>query len=154
MKYIFLILFTAFLIPRSYSCECPETSLNQLDSLSYSQYDLVIIGEVIKTGINYEIVVKEVFKGQTDSDTLKGTIYLNSEKEESSCTSIFHKNGNYLLYLDKKKINNKTYCYTDECNASRSLDTTVLPFVLDWQKPKGELLQYTNDWIEQLRLLK
>lgn len=158
-QYIFITLLLTLAF-KALSCECVEYTLEDLDSVSYSYDEIILIGDVIEDGSNFKIVVSEILKGDVYSDTLNGTPKMKLIVEEdtiigeTSCSGRFYNKGRYLIYLNEIIIENNRLYSLGSCSATRSLDMEYLPFCLDYYSDKSKLLNYTNQWIEELRRLK
>lgn len=149
ITFLFLIL-SFFSTTKLLACECPQYELDILDEKSYEFSDLIIIGEVIKTGSDYKIKVIEVLKGNITEQIINGTI--TDEKEYiNSCLSLPKIKGKYLFYLNEiKKKDKKFYTYSS-CSGTRLLDMSSLPVSLSSNKTKSELVKETENWIKILR---
>jgi hypothetical protein len=128
---------------KSFACECPEYDLQKLDSESYEWSDLVLIGEVIKTGTNFQIKVTETLKGKVTEDGLLG-----------GCSFFPNEKGEYLFYLKETKKNGKSFYLYSQCLGTRRMDfeNDVIP--LRTNKTKAELIVATEKYIEELRKRK
>ncbi len=137
---------------QSFACECGEYKLRELDSLSYESSDLVIIGNVIKTGINYQIEIIEVLKGTVQKEIIYGLV-VSKDGYVNSCTSYPDKKGKYLFYLNRVEENGIFYEYS-QCSGTRKLDFSTVVVSLDTNKTKKELIAETEKWIDELRKRK
>ena len=144
---LFILLFTYSTL--NYACECGEYDLTELDERSYEYSDVVLIGEVIKTGINYRIRVKEVLKGKVETSIILGTIYKNGGY--NTCTGIPRRLGEYLFYLEKFTEKRQTLYRYSSCLGSRLLNFEAVVIPLRTNKKKSELIDQTNQWIRKLR---
>lgn len=135
---------------KTFACECPEYNLEELDKVSYEWSDVILIGEIIKTGTDYQIKVIEVLKWKIDEEIITGKTIGDSE-EFNNCTFYPNRKGEYLLYLKKIVINGMTYYYSSECLGSRLLNLDYSPVSLDTEKSKAEIISETNKWINKLR---
>lgn len=150
MKAILVGIFTFLFSIQASACECPEYSLEELDQESYAWSDVIVIGDITKTGTKFEIEVSEVLKGQVQKDTLEGLTDI-----EVPCTFYTSRKGTYLIYLRKTTIDGNTYYYSSECLGSRMLNLAYYPVsLIGSNKSKQELLDMTNSWIEELRKKK
>ena len=134
----------------SFACECPEYNLKDLDYQSYEWSDLIIIGNIIKTGTNYKIDVKEVLKGKTTTDIIEG-MTIGENEVLNNCTFYPRTKGEYLLYLKMVLIDGETYFYSSECLGSRLLNLEYIPVSLNTEKSKSQLIDETMEWIIELR---
>ena len=151
---VFVILLALMTISSiSYACECPMYDLQKLDKESYQWCDVIVIGEVIKTGTNYKIKVVEVLKGCIERDTLNGTT-VGENNEVNSCSYFPSIKGRYIFYLSKITKNGQTYYEYSQCDGTRLLNMEILPISLHSDKSKEELIQETVKWIEYLRELR
>ena len=91
---IFILLLT--LSFNSIACECPEYALRELDNESYEWSDLVIMGNVIKTGTNYQIEVTEVLKGYIEDEVIYGTT-ITEDGLFDGCSFFPRDKGEYLF---------------------------------------------------------
>jgi len=153
MRNILTLVFVFTISIVSIACECPEYDLKTLDKESYEWSDVIVIGEVIKTGANYKIIVTELIKGKTESDTLLGTIY-ESDGVINSCLFFPNQKGKYLFYLNKIKLNGKTYFQYSQCLGTRMLNMETYPISLETKKTKEELIEETKLWIEAMKRKK
>ena len=151
MKTIILI-FNLFLIfpVNSFACECPEYDLKELDNESFDWSDLVVIGEVIKIGKNYQVEINEILKGKFEERIINGTI-VSGNGEFEGCSSFPSEKGKYLLYLKKIQIKGKIFYLYSECLGTRRLDLETVVIPLRTDKTKSELIVATEKWIEELR---
>lgn len=150
MKQILTIIMVLAFSAKSIACECPEYNLEELDKVSYEWSDVILIGEIIKTGTDFEIKVTEVLKGKIVEKIIIGKTIGDSE-EFNNCTFYPSRKGEYLLYLKKIVINGMTYYYSSECLGSRLLNLDYSPVSLDTRKSKEEIIAETNKWINKLR---
>lgn len=135
---------------KSIACECPEYNLENLDKVSYEWSDVILIGEIIKTGTDFKIKVTEVLKGKIVANIIIGKTIGDSE-EFNNCTFYPNRKGEYLLYLKKIVINGMICYYSSECLGSRLLNLDYSPVSLDTRKSKEEIIAETNKWISKLR---
>ena len=135
---------------KTIACDCPEYSLEKLDEVSYEWSDIILIGEIISTGTDYEINVTEVLKGKIDDEIIIGKTIGDSE-EFNNCTFYPNRKGEYLLYFKKIVINGMTYYYSSECLGSRLLNLEYSPVSLNTRKSKEEIIAETKKWINKLR---
>lgn len=145
---LFLFLFST----KVFACDCGIYDLKQIDGRSYKYSDLIIIGNVIKTGENYKIKIIEILKGNCTKRTIKGTI-TNEKGYTNSCFTTPRTKGKYIFYLNEIK-NRKGYYSYSSCSGSRPLDMSIYPISLESNKSKSELISETNNWIDSLRLKK
>jgi hypothetical protein len=137
----------------SAACECPEYELRELDNESYESSDLVIIGNVIKAGTDYQIEVTEVLKGEVETDIIFGTI----EAEDGvidGCLFFPDNKGEYLFYLKRTMKNGKPFYMYSQCIGTRPLNFDSYPISLSTDKSKSELIIETEKWIAELRKIK
>ena len=146
---IFITLLLFISTSRLFACDCGELDLKRLDERSYKYSDLVIIGDVVKTGENYKIKIVEVLKGKKKGTIIKGTI-TDEKGYTNSCFTIPREKGRYIFYLNEIKKKKYFYSYSS-CSASRPLNMSVYPISLKTEKNKSELISETNNWIETLR---
>lgn len=144
---IFITLLLFMFTSRLFGCDCGDLDLRSLDERSYKYSDLVIIGDVIKTGENYKIKIVEVLRGEKKGTIIKGTI-TDEKGYTNSCFTIPREKGRYIFYLNE--IKKKKYSYSS-CSASRPLNMSVYPISLKTEKNKSELISETNNWIQTLR---
>lgn len=78
-----------------------------MDNDSYEWSDLVIIGNVIKTGINHQIEVTEILKGKIETEIIYGTTTVEDEVLDG-CSFSPRDKGEYLFYLQKIMKNGKS----------------------------------------------
>ena|SRR5690554_5209579 len=149
MKALLLGIFTLLFSVQVTACECSEYSLEKLDQESYAWSDVIVIGDIIKTGTKYKIEVSEVLRGQVQKETLEGFTEL-----DEPCTFYPSRKGTYIIYLRKIVIEDSTYYYSSECLGSRLLNLAYYPVSLKSNKSKEELLDMTNSWIDELRKRK
>ncbi|MUP46063.1 hypothetical protein E0K83_09940 [Gramella sp. BOM4] len=138
---------------KSAACECPEYRLRELDNESYNWSDVIVIGDVVKTGRNYKIRVRELLKGNTKSSVLNGTI-IGEDEIFNSCTDHPNEKGKYLFYLKQIQKNAKTYYLYSQCLGTRRLDFGSVIIPLRTDKSKSDLIGETADWIEEMRRRK
>ena len=145
---IITLLWVLFL--KGHACECPEYEIRKLDSISYANSDLVLIGTIEKIGNEYKIKVIELFKGEAKDLILIG---LTGGEDEvfSTCTFYPRRTGEYILYLNRKIINGRTIYYASECLGSRLLNSDYFPVSLKQKESKEIIIQKTNEWISYLR---
>ena len=134
----------------SFACECPEYDLSELDIKSYEWSDLVIIGELIKTGANYQIKVREILKGEAKDKIINGTT-ITEDGVFDGCSMFPKEKGEYLFYLKKTQKNGKTYYLYSQCLGTRRLDFKTVVIPLKTNKTKSELIAQTERWIGELR---
>tara|TARA_B100000809_G_scaffold266365_1_gene328750 strand:+ start:16169 stop:17767 length:1599 start_codon:yes stop_codon:yes gene_type:complete len=153
MKIFLASLFLIILQSNLFSCSCIEyIKFSDTDSVSFAYSDLAVIADVIETGMDYKLVIKEIFKGKTSNDTLSG-VSLDKDGYFDNCTYYPSKTGTYLLYLhiNKKTTNNETTYIASQCDPNRSLDlkesTYAVPFDIDTK----ELITWTTIWLNKLR---
>ena len=145
---IFILFLTISI--NSLACECAEYNLKELDNESYEWSDLVIIGEAIKTGKQYEIKVTEILKGNVEGQIINGTVV--TEDDEFDGCSFFPRNkGEYLFYLKKTIKNGQPFYLYSQCLGTRQLNFETYPISLSTDKTKSELIAETEEWIEELR---
>ena len=137
----------------SIACECPEYELRELDNESYEWSDLVVIGNVIRTGTNYQIEVTEVLKGKAESDIIHGTI-TTEDGAFDGCSFFPNNKGEYLFYLKRTMKNGKPFYMYSECLGTRPLNFNSYPIPLRTDKSKSELIVETDKWIDELRKRK
>ena len=152
MKALLTFIITLTVSIQAFSCECPEYNLHEFDSQSYEWSDVVLTGEIVQTGEEYQIKVIEVFKGKVENKAL--FVLTTGDEEVLICTFYPHRKGEYLLYLKKTAINGKPFYYSMECMGSRLLNSEYLPVSLATEKSKKEISQETSNWIEKLRRKK
>ena len=150
MRQILTIIMILALSTKIFACECPEYNLEELDKVSYEWSDVILIGEIIKTGTDYQIKVIEILKGKIDESIIIGKT-MGDSAEYNTCTFYPNRKGEYLLYLKKRVINGMTYYYSSECLGSRLLNLDYSPVSLDTEKSKAEIISETNKWINKLR---
>lgn len=143
--FISLFLFTT----KIFACDCGERELNEIDNSSYKYSDLIIIGDVIKTGEHYKIKVIEILKGNVVGKTIKGTIS-DDKGFTNSCFDIPRNKERYIFYLKEIIKDKKLYSYSS-CSGSRPLNMSIYPISLKTKKNKHELIIETNNWIDSLR---
>jgi hypothetical protein len=138
---------------KSFACECPEYDLQKLDSESYEWSDLVLIGEVIKTGTNFQIKVTETLKGKVEERIINGTT-VTEDGLLGGCSFFPNEKGEYLFYLKETKKNGKSFYLYSQCLGTRRMDfeNDVIP--LRTNKTKAELIVATEKYIEELRKRK
>jgi len=137
----------------SFACECPEYELKELDNESYEWSDVVIIGNVIKAGTNYQIKVIEVLKGTVGQEIIYGTTITEDDLIDV-CSYFPSEKGKYLFYLKRtEKKGRKFYLYS-QCLGTRKLNFDKYPIPLRTEKNKSELIAETENWIEELRKRK
>ncbi len=137
----------------SAACECPEYELSEFDNESYEWSDLVVIGNVIKTGTNYQIEVTEVLKGKTENNIILGTI-TTEDGLFDGCSFFPDDKGEYLFYLKRTMKNGKPFYMYSQCLGTRLLNFESYPIPLRTDKPKLELIAETESWINELRKRK
>ncbi len=150
MRQILTIFMFLALSVKMIACECPEYNLEKLDKVSYEWSDVILIGEIIKTGIDYKIMVIEDLKGKMNEKIIVGKT-IGDTLEFDTCTFCPNRKGEYLLYLKKIVINGIVYYYSSECLGSRLLNLEYSPVSLDTKKSKEEIISETNNWINKLR---
>ncbi len=150
MKQILLIITTLVLSAKIFACECPEYNLEKLDKESYEWSHVILIGEIINTGTEYEIKVIELLKGKIDENIIIGKT-IGDNEEFNTCTFYPNRKGEYLLYLKKTIIKGVTYYYSSQCLGSRLLNLDYTPVSLITEKSKTEIISETNKWINILR---
>jgi hypothetical protein len=150
MKQIITIILVLIFSAKSIACECPMYNLKKLDNVSYEWSDIILIGEIIKTGTEYQIKVVEVLKGEIDKNLIIGKT-IGDNEEFNNCTFYPDRKGEYLLYLKKTIISETTYYYTSQCLGSRLLNLDYNPVSLYTEKNKTEIISETNKWIDKLR---
>jgi len=144
-----LILLLTILV-QSFACECPEYKLSELDKESYEWSNLIIIGNIIKTGTNYQVEINEVLKGKITNGKIEG-LTIGENEVFNNCTFYPKVTGEYLLYLKIVVIDGKTYYYSSECLGSRLLNLEYKPISLNTEKSKTQLIDETLQWIDELR---
>ena len=137
----------------SFACECPEYELKELDNESYKWSDLVLVGEVVKTGTNYQIKVIEILKGKVEEQIINGTIN-SKDNVIDACSFFLNDKGKYLFYLKKTIKNDETFYLYSQCLGTRQLNFETMPNPLRTDKSKSELIIETEKWIEELRKRK
>jgi len=137
----------------SVACECPEYGLKEMDNESYEWSDLVVIGNVIKTGTNYQIQVTEVLKGRAETNIILGTI-TTEDGEFDGCSFFPRQKGKYLFYLERTMKNGKPFYMYSQCLGTRPLNFDSYPISLRTDKTKSELITETESWIKELRKIK
>jgi hypothetical protein len=137
----------------SIACECPEYGLKELDNESYEWSDLVVIGNVIKTGTNYQIEVTEVLKGKAENNIILGTI-TTEDGVFDGCSFFPDNKGEYLFYLKRTMKNGKPFYMYSQCLGTRLLNFDSYPIPLRTDKTKLELIAETESWINELRKRK
>jgi hypothetical protein len=137
----------------STACECPIYELRELDNESYEWSDIVIIGNVIKTGTNYQIEVKEVLKGDINNEVIYGTTITEDDLFDG-CSFFPRDKGEYLFYLKPTLKNGRTFYLYSQCLGTRKLNFDSMPFSLRTDKSKSELIKETENWINELRKRK
>lgn len=150
MRQILVLIFIITLSIKAFACECPEYKLKELDRESYDWSDVVLIGNISETGVEYQIEIKEILKGKIIGNKIEGLTIGNNEVF-NNCTFYPRKKGEYLLYLKMIEIEGKIYYYSSECLGSRLLNFEFKPVSLGTEKSKNELIDETNKWIEELR---
>ena len=135
------------------ACECSEYGLKELDNESYEWSDLVVIGNVIKTGTNYQIEVTEVLKGKAENKIILGTI-TTEDGVFDGCSFFPHNKGEYLFYLKRTMKNGKPFYMYSQCLGTRLLNFDSYPIPLRTDKTKLELIAETESWINELRKRK
>jgi hypothetical protein len=148
---IFILLFTISL--KSLACECPEYDLKELDNESYEWSDLVLIGEVIKTGTNFQIKVTETLKGNVEEQIINGTT-ITEDGIFDGCSFFPNEKGEYLFYLKKTQKNGQAFYLYSQCLGTRRTDFESVVIPLHSDKTKAELIAATEKWIEELRKRK
>ena len=138
---------------KSIACECPLYGLRELDNESYEWSDLVIIGNVIETGTNYQIEVTEILKGDLEDEVIYGTT-ITEDGLFDGCSFFPQDKGKYLFYLKPTEKNGQTFYLYSQCLGTRQLNFDSLPIPLRTDKSKSELITETKDWIEELRKRK
>lgn len=134
----------------SFACECLEYKLAELDKVSYEWSDLIIIGNIINTGSNYQIEINEVLKGKITNGVIEG-LTIGENEVFNNCTFNPRTKGEYLLYLKMVVINGKTFYYSSECLGSRLLNLEYKPVSLNTEKSTAQLIDETMEWINELR---
>ena len=124
-----------------------------MDNESYKLSDLVIVGNVIKTGTNYQIEVIEVLKGTVQKKLIYGST-ISEDGYINSCTSYPNKKGKYLFYLNRVEKNGSIFYEYSQCSGTRKLDLSTVVFSLNTDKTKKELIAETANWIDALRKRK
>jgi len=135
---------------KSFACECPEYELKELDNESYKWSDFVIIGNVIKTGTNYQIEVTEVLKGIVEEEIIYGTT-ISEDGLIDACSFFPRDQGKYLFYLKRTKKNGRFFYLYSQCLGTRKLNFDSYPFPLRTNKTKSELIAETENWMDELR---
>ncbi|KAA5536042.1 hypothetical protein [Paenimyroides baculatum] len=146
---IFITLLLFISTSRLFACDCGESDLKKIDERSYKYSDLIIIGDVVKTGENYKIKVIEVLKGEEKDKIIRGTV-TDERGYTNSCFTIPREKGRYIFYLNEIKKGKYFYSYSS-CSGSRPLNMSVYPISLKTKMDKSELISETNNWIEILR---
>lgn|GEM_PF-3083621 len=144
----FILLLTISI--KSFACECPEYELRELDSLSYEWSDLVIIGNVIKTGTNFQIQVTEILKGIVSEKIIYGTT-IAKDGLDDGCSFSPNQKGEYIFYLKKTEKNGQPFYLYSQCLGTRPLNFDFYPIPLRTDKSKSELIAATENWIDELR---
>ena len=134
----------------SFACECPNSELSELDETSYQSSDLIVIGEVIKTGTNYEIKMVELLKGNTNEKIIFGTT-TDENGYTNSCIDVPFKKGKYLFYLEQVQKHGKIFYTYSICSGTRLLNMETIPISLSTNKTKSQLIADTESWINELR---
>ncbi len=148
-----LILLLIFSI-NSFACECSlSVDLRILDKESYEYSDIVLIGDVVKTGANYRIKVIEVLKGNVENSIISGTL-IDEEGMIDSCSYFPSEKGKYLFYLNEIVKNEETFYLYSQCGGTRKLNLDIRPLSLISEKSKTELIAETENWIDELRKRK
>ncbi|MBZ9730545.1 hypothetical protein LB467_12695 [Salegentibacter sp. JZCK2] len=148
-KYLILtiLIFTTF---QGFSCECPEMSIQKLDSISLENSDLLIIGEITAVDKNgYNIKIQQTLKGNSVSKNIKGDYTDNPKYDANSCAFYPSKNGIYLLYLTEVNLQNEETYISSQCSGSRTMDGSVVPFAA-FNMDKKELETWTKQWINKI----
>lgn len=144
---IILLLTISF---QTFACECPEYELNELDNESYKWSDLIVIGNVIKTGMNYKISVTETLKGEIENQIIYGTTVSTGELIDT-CSFFPKDKGKYLLYLKRTERYGQPFYLYSQCLGTRLLSLDSYPISLMTDKSKSELVAETENWIKKLR---
>ena len=153
MRKISLLIFILILANKAFACECPEHSLKELDKQSYEWSDVVVIGNISSIGKKYQVEIEETLKGKITDIIIEG-LTIDENEVFTNCTFYPRKEGKYLLYFKMIVIDGKTYYYASECLGSRLLNFEHSPVSLDTEKSKTELIEETNNWINELRIKK
>ncbi len=135
---------------QSFACECLGYSLADLDKESSEWSEIILIGNIVKTGDNFKVEVNEVLKGEITSCEIEG-LTIGKNEVFNNCTFYPREKGEYLLYLRTIKIDGKNYYYSSQCLGSRLLNLTYGPVSLNEKKSKAQLIEETKQWIDQLR---
>lgn len=138
---------------KSTVCECPEYELRELDRESYVWSDLVVIGNLNKTGTNYEIEVTEILKGDFKGEIIHGTTTSVGDLVDA-CSFFPDNKGKYLFYLKLTEKNGQPFYLYSECLGTRPLNFDSYPIPLRTDKSKSELIAETENWIDELRKRK
>lgn len=136
-----------------FACECPEYDLKKMDKESYDWSDIILIGDVIKTGTNYQIKVTEILKGNVENSIIDGTT-VTEDDLFYGCSSFPSDKGKYLFYLKKTQKNGQIYYLYSQCLGTRKLDFETTPIALRTDKTKSELIDETEKWMDELRKIK
>jgi hypothetical protein len=147
---IIILLISSF---NSFACECLEYNLKELDNISYEASDLIVIGNVVKTGANYQIEVIEVLNGNIREKLIYGTT-ISEDGIIESCSSVPFDKGKYLFYLNRTEKNGQPFYLYSGCLGTRKLNLDFYPVSLKTEKSKTELITDTQNWINELRKKK
>lgn len=150
MRQILTLILILTLTAKMFACECPEYNLKELDKISYEWSDVVLVGEIKRTGTNYEVNVKEILKGTLDENIITGRT-TGDDEVFNTCTFYPPGKGEYLLYLKKIIIEGRTFYYSSQCLGSRLLNLEYSPVSLYTEKSKSEIIAETYEWINKLR---
>ncbi|MEB2776788.1 hypothetical protein SYJ56_15790 [Algoriphagus sp. D3-2-R+10] len=124
-----------------------------MDNESYEWSDLVIIGNVIKTGTNYQIQVTEILKGIVSKEKIYGTT-ITEDRLFDGCSFFPRQKGEYIFYLKKTEKSDQPFYLYSQCLGTRPLSFDSYPIPLRTDKSKTELIVETENWIEELRKRK
>lgn len=144
-----MIALTLGLLTYSSACECPGYRLAEMDSISYKNNEIVLIGKITSIDQDcYEIEVKQLIKGNITSKKIVG-IYSLRKGLMSSCSFYPQFNTDYLLYLNPTQTGKDLYYYASQCEGSRALDQRQKPLTI-YESDK-QLNDWTGEWIEQMK---
>lgn len=132
------------------ACECEGVELELLDYRSYDASDLVVVGEVIPIGDDYQIKISDVLKGKYKVKLINGTI-TDEEGIIDPCLGIPTEKGKYLFYLNEVKKGDKVFYSYSICSGTRPLNMKQYPAGLSTDKSKSELVKATEKWIKSLK---
>ena len=131
-----------------FACDCVTYfTVQETDQNSLENSDLVFLGEVLKTGKDFVITVKEVFKGSLITDTLRGS----QDNLRSNCVFYPSKTGLYLIYGN---MSDQQILELNQCAATRSVDLTDHTYVVNMESGSESIIKHTRSWIDHLRMQK